>query len=183
MIGIETDPVDISQYVSSVRRSVSGKDKFDAVATLATVHPLIDAEQARNDAADDLRGTMTRTIGRSTIAGDGRKVATAGGAVGEPQEQEIWLEVVRSFSYRVGLITVGFIMPGQNVVTFEHRYSLNFHQRICWESPFVPTGHEDLWARGLWHGLNHDFPSAVSVLVPQIEHAVRLHLKSAGCSR
>jgi hypothetical protein len=40
--------------------------------------------------------------------------------------------------------------------------------------------HAGLWARGLWRGLKGDFPSAVSILIPQIEQMVRLHLKNEG---
>ncbi|MGY4769770.1 DUF4209 domain-containing protein (plasmid) [Kribbella sp. CWNU-51] len=64
----------------------------------------------------------------------------------------------------------------------EHLYRLDFLTLLCVESPLVPPGHERLWARGLWHGLNDDFPSAVSVLVPQLEHAVRFRLKRVGMS-
>jgi hypothetical protein len=32
----------------------------------------------------------------------------------------------------------------------------------------------------LWHGLSGDFPSAISVLVPQIEQLVRTYLKGRG---
>lgn len=79
-----------------------------------------------------------------------------------------------------GVAATAFIIPGHGVVTFEHRYDLPFLRRLCIDSPWVPAGHEDLWARGLGHGLNGDFPSAVSVLVPQIEHALRQVLKAGG---
>jgi uncharacterized protein DUF4209 len=51
---------------------------------------------------------------------------------------------------------------------------------MCWDSPTVPQGHVDLWARGLWHGLRGDFPSAVSMLVPQVEQVLRITLKGLG---
>jgi hypothetical protein len=44
----------------------------------------------------------------------------------------------------------------------------------------VPHGHELIWAHGLRHGLNNDFASAACILVPQIEHLVRTHLKQNG---
>lgn len=62
----------------------------------------------------------------------------------------------------------------------EQRYPFEFLTELCVESPIVPPGHERLWARGLWHGFNDDIPSAVSVLVPQLEQAVRFHLKLRG---
>jgi hypothetical protein len=40
--------------------------------------------------------------------------------------------------------------------------------------------HVGLWARGLLHGLNGDYPSAVALLIPQLEQLIRLQLKSCG---
>jgi hypothetical protein len=88
--------------------------------------------------------------------------------------------MVRSAGIKRGVVTTAFILPGLDVITFEHRFDLAFLHRLCLDSPWVPSGHEDLWARGLRHGLNGDFPSAISVLVPQIEHALRRMLKSQG---
>ena len=66
------------------------------------------------------------------------------------------------------------------MVTAENVYTLEYLSSLCDESPFVPAGHVALWAKGLWHGLNGDYPSAASVLVPQLENLVRHLLKKAG---
>lgn len=62
----------------------------------------------------------------------------------------------------------------------EHHYSLVDLYRLCRRNPWIPAGHELAWARGLKHGLNGDFATAACVLVPQIEHLVRDHVKRAG---
>lgn len=47
-------------------------------------------------------------------------------------------------------------------------------------NPATPHGHEGLWALGLQRGLDGDFASAASLVVPQIEHWVRVRLKERG---
>ena len=78
------------------------------------------------------------------------------------------------------MVAIAFLVPGLEVISYEHRYDLGYLHRMCTDSPWVPAGHEDLWARGLRHGLSGDFPSAVSVLVPQVEQALRRVLKGGG---
>lgn len=72
------------------------------------------------------------------------------------------------------------ILPALEVVTNQHRYTLEQLYDLCRNNPWIPARHELNWARGLLHGLNHDFASAASTLVPEIEHLVRTTLKQNG---
>lgn len=124
---------------------------------------------------------LSRLFGRVTYAADGRKVAVVdGGEVGDPDAAEQWSAVLRTFIIRVDLATQACIAPALDVISSEHRYDMALLRRLCWDSPTVPQGHVDLWARGLWHGLRGDFPSAVSVLIPQLEQFLRVTLKGLG---
>lgn len=181
MVAFESDPVDITEYVSEAQRTVSGLPRLEALVRLAVIHPLIDAEQAFKDARESLQEmTLSRLFGHATYAADGRKVAGGDGGVGDPDEAEQWSAVLRTFTFRVDLTTQALITPALDVISSEHRYDMALLRRLCWDSPTVPQGHVDLWARGLWHGLRGDFPSAVSVLIPQVEQFLRLTLKGLG---
>ena len=48
------------------------------------------------------------------------------------------------------------------------------------QSPIVPIGREQLFGKALFAGYDRDFVTALHILVPQIEHMVRYHLKHAG---
>ncbi len=47
-------------------------------------------------------------------------------------------------------------------------------------SPIVPKNRERLFGKALFAGYEKDFVAALHLLVPQIEHMVRWHLKAAG---
>jgi hypothetical protein len=47
-------------------------------------------------------------------------------------------------------------------------------------SPFVPPGREEIFARGLYYGLNGDLMLAAHLLVPQVENSIRIILSNAG---
>jgi hypothetical protein len=176
----ETDPVNLDDAAASAEQAVVGRARLEALAILASIHPLADHERAVEEAREAVSGGIARLFARATFAADGRKVASSAGSVGAPEDDELWSHIVRYFDMRVGLIVTGRIIPALDVVTIEHRYDMTFMRRMCLDSPTVPPGHVDLWARGLWHGLNGDFPSAISVLLPQAEHLLRHHLKAAG---
>ncbi|WP_166389317.1 DUF4209 domain-containing protein [Nocardioides ochotonae] len=181
MIAIETEPVNITEQVRAAERAVTGLPRFAALVRLASTPPLTDAERARADAQEALStASLSRLFGRATFTSDGRKVATSGGGIGDPEESELWSEVVRRFGYRMNLVVNACIVPALDVVAAEHRFDLGFVRRLCADAPLVPPAHVDLWARGLRHGLNGDFPEAVSLLVPQAEQLLRHHLKRGG---
>lgn len=59
--------------------------------------------------------------------------------------------------------------------SIEYQYILD----LCRNTPFVPQGHEEFFAKGIIAGLNSDFLTATHLLVPQIENSLR-HLLKLG---
>ncbi|WFE26614.1 DUF4209 domain-containing protein [Solwaraspora sp. WMMD791] len=178
---IESESVNIARYIQLARVSVSGKSRIDALKAFVNLTPLIDATAATTDARNHLQSSILRLFSSSTFSTDGRKVAARGGIGAEGlSDTAVFAEVVRSFSWRVDLLVQALISPAFEVLTFEHRFDLDFLAEICHESLVVPQGHVYLWARGLWHGLSGDFPSAISVLVPQVEQMARAFLRARG---
>jgi hypothetical protein len=72
------------------------------------------------------------------------------------------------------------IAPGLNQVMFEHSPSLRDLRKLVVHNPFVPRGHEELFAKGFLAGLRWNFPEALSILVPQLENSLRHLLATAG---
>ncbi len=178
---IQSDPIDISSYAEDARKVVSGKEPLEALASLAGIVPLIDAAKEMAGERKRMQGSLSQLFGSSTFSTDARKVATRTGlGVNEPSDEAVFAEVVRSFTWRIDLNVKALIYPALEVLMLEHRFDTGFLEEICNESPAVPPGHTGLWARGLWHGLSHDFPSAISMLVPQVEQLVRVYLKARG---
>jgi hypothetical protein len=175
------EPDEIYEWVERARRHVSGRERFAALVALTGVSPMIDLDEQTEVVREYLTDGLMRLLSRTTLSSDARKVgASTGDAALAATDEEILDELVRRNTYRIGLIVQALIVPATESLTDEHRFDLAFVEAICRESPTVPMRHAGLWARGLWHGLNGDFPSAVSILIPQIEQMVRLHLKNEG---
>lgn len=177
MMRIQSDPVDLTDAASDARSQVSGHaDKFDALASFATLAPPMDEASTRENASKVLEGTISHIFGSSTFSSDFRKIASRPRSSGQADEHAVWAEMVRTVSFHSQLLGKGIIQPAQEVLTTEHRFSRQYMVSLCVESPTVPEGHETLWGDGLALGLGSNYGAAVSVLVPQLEHVVRVML-------
>jgi hypothetical protein len=174
MVTITGESIDLTQPVAHAEAAVSGKGRFEALSRLAVIAPLLDLDDALAEAEARQDGTLAGLFPRATFTGDRRKVAASSG---REHPGYLWTEVVRSFRQRVELATVGLILPAKDRLMDEHHYPVDYLASLCLESPLVPPNRSNLWARGLSHGFNDDFPSAASVLVPQLEQMVRFRLK------
>lgn len=73
-----------------------------------------------------------------------------------------------------------FIEPARLKVWSDHwpRQSDIFY--MVQDNPFIPPGHEPIYARGLFYGLAGDGLLASHLLVPQIENSLRYVLEQCG---
>jgi hypothetical protein len=181
MIRFESDPVDLSEYITHARATVSGEtSSWRALVKFASLMPSMDEERIRTSARDLVGGSLSRIFGSATFAQDGRKVAARPSSVDGADDGAVWAVMVGTISGHAQIVTQGMILPALEVLTFEHAYRNDFLVSVCVETPFVPEGHERLWSTGLQSGLTGDFGTAVVILVPQLEHAIRVLVKRRG---
>lgn len=179
MTAFESESVNLTSATEEARRHVSGYDWFAALARYSTLIPLTDIAESTTAARTRVEGSLSRLFSQTTLAGDGRKVSFGGGGIDADQDA-VNAALVRDFGIRIEMTVVGILLPALEVLQSEHRFSLDKMHCICLDAPAVPAAHVDLWSRGLHHGLNGDFPSAISLLVPQVEQLVRTQLQAAG---
>jgi len=183
---IRSPSVDITQLVESARESVRGKSAVDALAALADIYRGARQAQMRETSQRMLREHPLQALFSAThISKDGRVIAKRPGmGLGDADSAEtqavVWAEMVRNYGMEVGLVVQGSIWPALEVLALEHRLRESDFVAIASRSPIVPRGRARLFGRALFAGYEKDFVAALHLLVPQIEHMVRWHLKSAG---
>ena len=96
-----------------------------------------------------------------------------------PDEGAIRAEMVRNITAAVQIAAKGRIVPAVDVLNFEHRFSCHLLIELCLESPTRPR---DMlpWAAGLAMGFNLEFGPAIAILVPRLEHVIRVLVKERG---
>jgi len=186
MKAISSPSIDITQLVEKARNAVRGKPAIDALAAFANMYHGARQARMREVSEKMLREHPLQSLISAThMSRDGRVIAKRPGmgldnSDSDDTEAAIWAEMVKQYSMELGLVVLGYIWPALEVLALEHRLRESDFVAIASESPIVPEGRERLFGKALFAGYEKDFVAALHLLVPQIEHMVRWHLKAAG---
>jgi hypothetical protein len=186
MKAINSPSIDITQLVEKARNAVRGKPAIDALAAFANMYHGARRTRMREISEKMLREhPLQAFISATHMSRDGRVIAKRpgmglDGSNSDDTEAAIWAEMVKQYSMELGLVVLGYIWPALEVLVLEHRLRESDFVAIASESPIVPEGRERLFGKALFAGYEKDFVAALHLLIPQIEHMVRWHLKAAG---
>ncbi len=180
---ITTRIPDASAMIRDARDCVAGKPLREALLALATFVPITDFEQETENA----RGLMEKyplqgLFGGVRIDHSGRVVGRTRVAFTTDEnefERALRERVVRHVDLRYQLIVQTGIVPVINQLNFEHSLRLEDMVDLVVDNPFVPPGHEELFARGFLAGFRWNLAEGLSILVPQLENALRHVLAGA----
>lgn len=186
MQAVELPSIDIVKLVEKARSTVSGKSAVDALAAFTNISSGAQASQLREFSEKMLSKHPLQALFSSThLSRDGRVIARQSGIVpSDPaapeNEERVWGEMIKQHDIGIGLYVRGQILPALEVLHIEHRLREADFVGIASQSPIVPPGRERLYGKALFAGYDRDFVSALHLLIPQIEHMVRWHLKGRG---
>ena len=183
---ISTPEIDISELVEHARQAVTGKSPVDALKAFANLHRGARVDELRKSALDRMREFPLQSLFAATVMSrDGRVIAkrpamSLGGELTDSDEIGIRAEMVRDYGILVSIVVQGDVWPALETMLLEHRLREADFVGLARQSPIVPKGREGLFGKALFQGYERDFVSALHLLIPQIEHMVRFHLKQAG---
>ena len=181
---ITTEIPNASEMVKHARDWVAGKPLREALLALATVVQVTDFEEETKTAQELMeKYPLQGLFGGVTMDHSGRVVARTRPAFSTDEnefELALWERVVRQvdLSYQVTVQTE--IVSAMNQLNFEHSLTLADLVDLVVNNPFIPPGHEELFARGFLAGLRWDFAESLSILVPQLENSLRHVLGQMG---
>ena len=184
MSRITTRIPDASAMIRDARDCVAGKPLREALLALATFVRVTGFEQETENA----RGLMEKYPLQSLFGGV--RLDHSGLVVGRTRaafttdetefERALWERVVQHVDLRYQLIAQTGIVPAINQLNFEHSLTLEDMVDIVVDNPFVPQGREELFARGFLAGFRWHLAEGLSILVPQLENALRHVLAGVG---
>jgi hypothetical protein len=183
---ISTGPADVTHIVRDAQERVRGKSLPEAIKALAMLGRIEAIADRERDAEAQLRASpLMAFMGGRVVGRDGRIVAVRPGYnQAQPDSEDSrtarFAQMVQTHLFMVGLRVQARILPALDVIRSEHAVAMQVLHRLCMQSPIVPSDRAGLIARGLHYGFEGDWVAATHVLVPQVEHLVRLQLKSVG---
>lgn len=171
---IESDPINISEAYEESETFVKGFAFPAVLYRLATVYYLVDLEKHRKETVERLQGSISSLFSMKRLTTDGRVSARSNG------EKDLYHAMIDDFNSVVDLIVRATILPSFKQVNLEHSINQEDLISICGSSCAIPIGREKLWAKGLFYGFDCQFDVAIHLLIPQIEHLVRVCMKEKG---
>lgn len=183
---IKTPSIDIAELIDNARQSVTGKTLAEALFAFANIYPGIRFAKHKASSEKILQQSLfSRFFASTHISKDGRVIARqpARGLGDESADCEniaLWSQMVRDYQIQIEIVVQGEIWPAHEVLLLEHRLTENDFISLAQQSSIIPTGRERMFGRALSAGYERDFVTALHLLVPQIEHMVRTHLKNSG---
>jgi len=182
MIPFEMPGVDIGEAIEASRAHVAGRKFPEVLLAVAGLYHGIKVDEIRAGVEKRMEEFLyNRLFGKTLFTKDGR-VASKAPAVGSnddsPEKQKaIWQEMINHYGMQIGLIVQAQIIPAVQVVCAEHRINARTLVSLCRSARIIPPGREVLWAKGLFFGFEGNFSISTHLLIPQLEHLVRVVLK------
>lgn len=184
MSKISSEPMDISELVFSVEKYLRGKELFEAILSYVFLAVMPSIERLKEEAIEKTRTSiLSAMIPTEIFSGDGRLIArkptfNIGDSSHPDNEAALEFEMIQSYKLVVDLAVKTVIIRGLDIIQAEHVVSLDVLVALCYRSSIVPSDRVIVWAKGLLYGFEGEFTTSIHILAPQVEHCVRLLLKS-----
>ena len=181
---ISTSSGDISQIVADARNAVKGKDPIEALKAFVNLDRGVNVKELREQVVKRFQNSISALFS-SVFMKDGRVIAkqpAINASSDDDSEIGIRSQMIQDYQIYVSLVVQGCIWPALETLLLEHCLQEVDFINLARRSPIVPRGRVRFFGKALYAGYDRDFVTALHILVPQIEHMVRFHLKARGVS-
>lgn len=176
--------VDLTEGARHAQEFVSDKPLTEALAAIGFLCKPPELAFLREQAEQVFQSPVMGLFGYTRIGRTGGVVARTPAYDSTPEgaEEATRAEMFKNARLFQRCTAGGQILLALGRVRAQHNAQLMDFQRIAEESPFVPRGREWTFGKGLYAGYTGDFTVSTHLLIPQIEHSIRLHLQAAGAA-
>jgi hypothetical protein len=179
-----TDEFDISDEINAVQSRLRGLAWDDAFFQFALLLPLIDPAKLRQDTIDHLRSNPLQSFIKADIFDyAGRKIAVRPPlGTGDSKQEDAAIEGFMDEGARIQrhLLVHAFLAPAVRVMKDEHAIDEDAVEALIKDSEFIPDGRLSLFVKAIVAGFRFDFSTALHLLIPQGENALRHLLEQQG---
>jgi hypothetical protein len=177
---IKTDSIDISNLILNSIKKIENKNFEEALVIFANITSNPKYESIKNSSKKILKSTtISRLFDCTHYSHDGRVIGITKGGLDNPESysQQLKSQMRQQYSIELGLIIQGSVIPAFEQFTKEHLIRKEYLISLCANAAVVPRDRALIWAEGLYFGFERNFLVSTHLLIPQIEHLIRVILK------
>ncbi|MFT3693845.1 MAG: DUF4209 domain-containing protein [Kofleriaceae bacterium] len=176
--------LDIGRFLDAARAEVSGKTLSEAVISLALMWRPRDLKALREAVvAGAKKAVMRSSIPRVMVNAQGKVTAKRPSLMSDDKaesDEALRLSMFERAAQQRELVAIAGVKPAAAQIVDEHYLGPQELMGLASASGFVPLGREEVFAVGLAAGFNGDFATALHLLMPQFENAIRVLLAEHG---
>jgi len=173
--------IDVSDEVQRLLAGYERLDLLDALMRLAnTERPKSSADLIQHAREEAQKFPLSSLFETTILDSKGRIVARTGG--GAEHTDGLRYKVISHEKIRMGLAVGAAIKPAREWITENFTADFSVFHELCHFSPFVPSGMEVAFARGMEAFIYGDDYMAGAALFPLLEAGMRALVASAGRS-
>ena len=177
--------VDISKIIKSAEEHVTCDNFQEAVRRFVMGHPLADPVKLRQQVLDlAQKHPFSSIFGATYVDWNGRAKARTKGMLNLAEDDREAEIEARMFQHAAQFVwnfrAQAYIEPCRLKIWNMHHPTGQDISYLIQANPFIPEGHEPIFARGLMAGFDGDYLMASHFLVPQIENSLRYVLEQQG---
>ncbi|QIT17242.1 DUF7380 domain-containing protein [Acinetobacter pittii] len=180
---VSTNEVNLSESAKIAEKRVQGTDIFDTLIrfSLAITTPS-DIENIIKQSRERCITSITGIFDSAHFDHDGLKVASvsAGDSIKENSEEKVWEATIQQIKIEHQLKVKGSILPALETINYNYNLTEDLLYGYIKNNPFVPSGHEMYFIKGIIAGFRGDFLTANHLLIPQLENSLRYLLECSG---
>lgn len=183
---VSSGEMDISEYVEESRASVRGLPWEDAFFEFVSFVPLIDPSELRTTTEEEIaKHPLQAMIATSIHDASGRKVGVRPPAFTDDREQ--YEKAVAGFMEQNASLRRHFsihanIAPAMRQIIEDHDVDQSHFAAVLDASALIPEERRELFYQAFEAGFRWDFSTALHILIPQVENALRFVLEQHGIS-
>lgn len=184
LVRFSSEAPDVSEQIQAAQEAVKGMDFADAIVELAAL-ALTMTEGEAVSAADDIaqEAPFLHSISAAAINEYGRTVAQRPSRYSDSADEvteAVHADAVDYAANSFKLHNSVIAESARQQILLEHHVAPEDFLFLLRGNPFVERSRTNLIARGLQAGLLGDFPGALHLLIPQLEHSLRHVLAEMG---
>ena len=180
---IKIDLSDIKEMVN-----YSNKNFNEALYKFANIYSMTNYRERYNSSMEIIDEPSLIKLFSNThthISNDGRVIAKRKNIDFSNKEskdyQDTLLEdMIESYDSEIDLITKFSIIPAFQQLLLEYKITKDNLNSLCSNSLIIPPSRAVFWIEGLYFGFKNNFIVSTHLLIPQIEHLIRVKMKEKG---
>jgi len=170
----------INRDMERAAERVRGKTIQDALSELAIMVNPPAVRALRKTAQDAMNEHPLASLSSNIMLNDSGKVIHTSPRDSDDKEATMRAEMFTHANMLQQLNVVRVIEPARRQILEEHAVRTKDLCGLVLNNPFVPSGREYIFAKGLYAGLIGDFLVSSHLLIPQLENSIRVLLEKSG---